>query len=114
MHFIDLDRVTKDRYDMSKLIQWNEGCYDILDSYFWDMLKTVELSGRYVIQGEEHRPDLLAYNVYGDVQYWWILMLFNNLSCNEQLKTGMVIEYPSLQEVEKLYSRLATIEKVRG
>tara|TARA_Y100000296_G_C5104346_1_gene221702 strand:+ start:506 stop:796 length:291 start_codon:yes stop_codon:yes gene_type:complete len=34
----------------------------------------------YIIAGYEHRPDLISDLFYGTPEYWWLIMLFNNIT----------------------------------
>ena len=43
-----------------------------------------------------HRPDLIAYNVYGSTTYMWVVLQFNNIiDINEELPTGTVLKLPT-------------------
>jgi len=44
--------------------------YRSIPSYADDILYTVD-------QTYQHRPDLLAYNLYGDVDLWWVFAVRN-------------------------------------
>lgn len=48
--------------------------YDIVFNY----RNNIELILNYEIK-ENETIELVSYNVYGDVQYWWIVALFNNI-----------------------------------
>lgn len=46
----------------------------------------------------EHRPDLLAYDLYGNSEVWWIFTLYNRdllLNPMFDLKTGMELTVPT-------------------
>jgi nucleoid-associated protein YgaU len=36
----------------------------------------------------------LAYQFYGDVQYWWVIAIFNNAPTEQHIKIGETIEIP--------------------
>lgn len=42
----------------------------------------------------EYRPDLVAWDVYGNSQYWWMIMEANGLADLSQLRTGMTLRIP--------------------
>ena len=110
MFFIDLDRETKSRFDFSKFMHWNIDNYDPLTSNMLFKLKDIPVGGRYVISGEEGRPDLISYRIYGDVQYWWLLMFYNKILDPEDLINGMVLQYPDADELDTFYFTLKTKE----
>lgn len=46
----------------------------------------------------------LSHQYYGDVQYWWLIALFNNISTEADLEFGQVIKIPiPLDVVLNLY-----------
>ncbi len=109
MYYINLDLDSDARYDMAKFMEYN-GCFDILNSYFIKEVRKLPLFGEYVIQNEEMRPDLISYRIYGNTQYWWILLIYNKLTNHEELVNGVVLKYPSLEDLEDLYFKLKTLE----
>jgi hypothetical protein len=36
----------------------------------------------------------LSYQYYGDVQYWWLIALFNGIATEAELELGQVIKVP--------------------
>ena len=51
------------------------------------------------------RPDLLAYDLYGDVEVWWVFALRNLEKIKDPLmdfKTGLVIQVPDKSTIESL------------
>lgn len=104
-HYINVDRITENRYDFSKLMEWQDG-YDPLNSYFIDQVLSLPVTGKHKVTTESGRPDLLSYNIYGDFQYWQILLLFNRFSEASEIEHNAVIKYPSLIDIEDLYFSL--------
>ena len=54
--------------------------------------KTIKLTVKY-----EHRPDLLAHELYGNAKLWWVFAEFNPDLLNDPIvdfKTGITIKYP--------------------
>jgi len=48
------------------------------------------------VEGHEaYRPDLIAYNVYGDPRLAWVILSANDLSDIFDLEPGMIITIPS-------------------
>lgn len=106
MYYINVDIDTEERYEISKFLKSTENIYDVLDSYFVSRLLKLPIHGFYNVQGEEKKPELLAYRIYGSVQYWWLLMLYNGILDNEELVSGNNIKYPSLDDIENIYFEL--------
>ena len=104
--FIDLEKQSSERYDLGKFMKWDKDNYDPLTSNIVYEIKNLESGGRYIIRGEEGRPDLLSYNIYGDVQYWWVLMLYNGFNDISEIISGNEIQYPLIQDIESYYFSL--------
>lgn len=106
MFYIDSTIDTPKRYDMSKFIEQTGGIFDTLTSYLVKTLKTLPLFGVYVVNGSEKRPDLMSYHIYKDTQFWWLLMMYNDLLSPNDIVQGMSIRYFNLGDLEKLYLTL--------
>ena len=51
----------------------------------------------YVINGYEHRPDLISDIFYNTPEYWWLILLYNNIDDPfEGLNVGDQIKIPNL------------------
>jgi len=116
MYYINTSRDIPKRYDIAKFVEWytppfDTPVYDILFSYFWTQVVNLPQGGTFVVSGEENRPDLIAYKIYGDTQYWWILLLYNGLVKNEDVTAGMELKYPLLFDLEALYFKLMGLSK---
>lgn len=112
MFYIDNDTRTQDKFDMAKFINFiGEGVFDPLDSYLLLMIPKLPVVGYYVVRKEVNRPDLLAYNIYRDTQYWWVLMWYNAFYKPQDLKAGVTIKYPSLTDIQQLYLNASLLEK---
>lgn len=50
-----------------------------------------------------HRPDLMAYDIYGDARYWWVIPARNGLEdLTFGVEYGMKLFVPSADRVGKL------------
>ena len=99
------------RYDVSNFIrrtEKNDNYFDIVDSEFLFRIKKLKNLRVFVVTIEANRPDLLSEAIYGEGnhQLWWILMFINNLRLPTDIKTGMVIQYPTLDQLENIYFSL--------
>ena len=73
--------VGSDGFDMSARVL--EGSYDFETAY--------------VIPGYEHRPDLISDVFYKTSEYWWLILLYNNIDDPfEGLNVGDQIKIPIL------------------
>jgi hypothetical protein len=53
----------------------------------------------------ENRPDLLAYEVYGNARAWWVIVLRNTDVIRDPLRdfrTGVTIQLPNPETVKRL------------
>lgn len=60
----------------------------------------ITVSGKY-----EERPDLLAYDLYGSVNYWWIFSIMNKdilIDPIYDLKTNLMIRIPTSTRLSSL------------
>lgn len=105
MFFLNLDLETEERFDISKFLEYTD-CFDPLTSFTLDQIKKLPVGGNYAVSGEEGRPDLLSYRIYGNTQYWWILMFYNDKINIEDIKTSDILYYPKLDELENFYFSL--------
>ena len=108
MFYFNFDIDSSERYDPSKFMKVEEGLLDIIDSYFIQELIKLKPVGAYIVKNQENRPDIVAYKIYGNVNYWWIILLFNNL-IDHKLYIGQVINYPSIESIENLYFKLKAL-----
>lgn len=98
-------------YDASKFIEFTNDGFDILSSYFVNKIKDLEVGGFYITSGDVNRLDLVSYKLYKDTQYWWILLIFNDLiDPFNDVKDGMLLRYPKLSALEELYISLKSFD----
>lgn len=112
-HFVNLENEKGERYAMSKFFAYTDN-FDPLTSYFASEIAKLPVSGYYTIQGEDERPDLAAYRIYGDTQYWWVLLMYNKILEFNGIATGETLPYPSLTDIEDLYFSLKAKETAKS
>lgn len=110
--FINTDLNTQTRFDIVKFIEFVGDNYDPLNSFILNNIKRLKSIGQYSIISEK-RPDLISSILYGDTQYWWLIMLYNDIYDISDLVAGKIINYPSQQALENFYVRLFTLEKTK-
>lgn len=114
MFYLNNDLDTQTRYDIIKFIEINKDNLDPLTSYFFYQLRNMPYVEELTIISEDKRPDLLSYNLYGTTQYWWILMLYNNILSVNDLVPGIKIKKPSLSTIEAFYVKASTLQKSKN
>lgn len=60
----------------------------------------------YVQYNQADRLDIMSANYYGSSEYWWVLLLANNLSIEFDIAPGQLIRVPwpideTLEEIDK-------------
>jgi len=55
------------------------------------------------------RPDLISYKIYGDVKYWWILLLYNGIDDPfNDIQTGDIMEVPNILDIYTFFKKFKT------
>jgi len=110
MYFVDLDNDFLTRYDMAKFMEFigssDSGCFDPINSYLISKIKALPVGGHRVVQSDEYRPELMSYKIYGHTQYWWILLLYNDILTVDDLTFDKTIAFPLLDDLETIYFQL--------
>lgn len=103
--FIQLDSESRERFSMARFFEFTDN-FDPLTSFFARELINLPQFGYYTVQGEDGRPDILSHRIYGDTQYWWVLLAYNKILEFDAFVTGQTIRYPSLDSLEELFFSL--------
>lgn len=79
-----------------------------LNSYFLTKLKKLPAVGAFTCQGE--RYDVIAYKIYGDMSFNWIIKYYNGITYpyDGSNNPGRILLFPSLKDVEELYATLVS------
>ena len=107
LFYINLDSTAPNRFDPEFFFEYTDNL-DLLNSEFLRQLKELPENGTYTVSTEEGRPDLLSYKIYTDTQYWWLLLIYNDLVYVDDLVLGMTIKFPSLADLEAIYFSLTS------
>lgn len=110
MFYINDDIETVKRYDGIKFLDIHDAL-DPLNSFMIININKLPEYGTIMITNQELRPDLLSYRIYGDTQYWWLLLKYNNILDINELYNGRIIRYPSLDDIEYMYERASILKK---
>lgn len=100
-----------DRFDIMKFnapVDSKLSYFDIIDSEFLRKLKSLKKYKTYKVTVEEGRPELVSERIYGlgQTQFWWILMILNEIRLPKDLKRGLILRYPTREELENIYLSL--------
>ena len=106
LFFINLDKEYEKRFDQGKFFEFVTDNFDPLTSTLLREIRDLPLFGRFNVSNEEGRPDLVSFRVFGDTQYWWALMVYNDITKVDDVINGTVINYPSLASLEDLFFSL--------
>lgn len=110
LFFLDLENNYTERFDMGRFMRYDADNYDPITSDFIRRLKNLKAEGRFTVQGEDGRPDLISHKVYNDTQFWWVILMFNDIFEVESLVTGMQLNYPARESLENLFFKLKSNE----
>jgi hypothetical protein len=110
LYSINLDKEFNTRFDLGKFMRFEDDCFDPLTSTMIEEIEALEQEGITKIRVEENRPDLLSYRLYGDTQYWWVIMFYNRIYDWEDVTIGSFIKYPSLSALDLKYFTLRQAE----
>lgn len=112
-YFINLDVDSPVRFDLQKFLAFTDNL-DPLTSTFLTDIKKLPTAGYFVIGGEEFRPDSVSAKIYGNDQYWWIIMVYNDILDVNSLISGRSVKYPTLSDLEDVYFSLKSRSTGQG
>ena len=101
-----------ERFSYENFVEWQEDTFDIYNSSILNEIPALVEVGKYDVQHNEGRIDLISYEIFGDVKFWWMLLEYNGIIDQSEIKTGDVIRYFSLNALETLLHRLVVKENV--
>jgi hypothetical protein len=56
---------------------------------------------------EDQRPDMICNNIYGTIDYWWILVQFNDIvDVFTELKEGMILKVPDIKDISEFINKV--------
>lgn len=108
--FVNLEKDFDKRFDQGKFMEFSNNAFDVLNSFFLLKLKSLPVFGEFLVQSEEKKPDLVSFKIYEDTQYWWILLLYNDLFDSQDLVTGTVLQFPSVTDLDEFFFSIKTQE----
>ena len=76
--------------------------YDPISSLFMRRLTKLKAKGTYKVTQNYGRPDLISFELYSTTLLCWVLLWYNDLRFFYEIKTGDVISYPDLKDLDGL------------
>lgn len=107
--FIDLSVESNERFDISKFMEFTDN-FDPLTPNFFSAVERLPERQKFFVQSEEGRPDLISFKIYGDVQFWWVIMIYNNIVDVDDLNIGRILSIPDIDSLEDLFFSLKSKE----
>lgn len=88
----------RSRYDLKDNLVLKDNNTVIRNLRRPDMVPYLDSSStqHYIEAKENFRPDITAYNMYGDARYAWVILSANNMSDIFEYTTGKIITIPSV------------------
>jgi hypothetical protein len=111
LFYINTERDFSQRFNLGKLMEFCVDNYDPITSDILLELKSLDQGGIYTVRGEENNPDLIAFRIFGDTQFWWILMQYNSITEIADIENGQEIKFPSISALEDFYFSLKLRQK---
>lgn len=83
--------------------------FDSCRTPFFEQLRALPAIGTYMVGADEiARADLISYRLYRSRDLWWILCYYNGVLDPMRLDVGLVLQYPSLASLDRLFFSIQT------
>jgi hypothetical protein len=94
------------RFDIARFLFARDGYFDAASSYLIQNLPSLPMVGYYIIVDTPFRPDTISFDIWGDTQYWWMVMLYNNIIDIRNLPQLTRLNYFSLSDLDLMFSKM--------
>lgn len=84
---------------------------DLYNSKFVYILKSLPSQGEYLVVLNKYRIDLISYDIYNSYDYGEIILIYNGITISE-LRPGVILRSPSIDDLNTLASKLSVISNV--
>ena len=97
-----------DKYNRSRFFEKNVAhgtleC-DLVSNSFADITFKRPFIFHYVKSEDLHRPDLLSFKYFGQVNLWWIIAKLNDIEdFFNDLEEGMILKIPAKTDIQEYY-----------
>lgn len=108
--YIDFESTATDRFDIEKFLSFEKNVHDPVTSFLLQNIHVLPVRGVKEITYQVNRPDLISWEIYGDTQFWWLVLEYNKILKFTDIKPGLIINYFSIDELEQIYYILKAVE----
>jgi len=102
------------KFSMSRFIEFNSelNFYDPTTALLIEKIPLLPISGEYILNKyrANGRIDLISYDIYGTVNLWWVLLMYNKIYSFQDVISNTKLYYPSKNAIENLILSLKTSE----
>ena len=98
-------KVDGDRISQEAFMDFKEDTYDVLGSVFLRNISKIEQVAEGTVTDEECRFDNISYKHFQKVNFWWILMEYNDY-LDWDIKTGDTFKVPSQVSINSMIHKL--------
>lgn len=97
---------TVKKYSIQKYFEWVPSLqiHDPTTAAIIPLIRNLNIAGTYEHKHQRGRLDMASWVIYQDTQFWRILMIFNDMKSFWDLETGGSLVYPSLADLERLFT----------
>lgn len=102
--YVNTENAVDNRFNFPNFIEFKNNVYDTMDSVMLGEIRKLPSAGTYRVRSlEDQRPDLISNNLYGTVEYWWIVLLYNGYIDFTKILGDITIQYPTKGSIDDLY-----------
>lgn len=83
-------------FNVDGVLFWDVPDFPVIEQQSDDLVYTVQ-------SGDSSRIDLIAFDIYGDAELWWVILLANNLQLITDLTVGQILTIPSPRYIKSVY-----------
>jgi len=80
--------------------------YDYLHNTLSEFKTEYPIEYYRIEEGDLIRPDLISYKIYGTINFWWLIMMFNNIhDVFNEMQVGTLIKIPNQLDIYTFYKK---------
>jgi CTP:phosphocholine cytidylyltransferase-like protein len=90
------------------------GIDPLRDKSIDSIMAVVGYSQYTITHNERYNAPLISYNAYRDENFWWHIMVYNGIEDTWELKPGVILRIPDMNElITRLNDVMTSIKTVR-
>ena len=106
MSFTIRNYPSDERWDLSKFLDFQEDCYDVINSPFLNKFKDLPTVQYYNVNNGYKDIDMISQHAYGNQFYTFLLMYYNDLT-SEIVPEDTILRLFSITDLDSLYFDLS-------